>query len=359
MPIVLSRTETDAAWDQFVASSMYGHLLQSSGWGAFKSAHGWQPHRVILCDGDQIRGGAQVLFRRLPLGMVAYIPRGPVIAPDDTACWTAVLDEVHRVARRAGAIFLKVEPPWEDDPSRTAWLVSLGFRASQTVQPRSTLYLDLTPSLDEILAQMKPKWRYNIRLAARKGVQVRPATESDLPAFYSLLEVTSQRDRFGIHDFNYYADAWRRFVPAGQGELFLATFEGELLGGIMVFALGRTGIYMYGASSNRERNRMPNHLLQWTAFQWARDRGCTVYDFWGIPDQVKGLPVEGSDESDGQGALGTSSQESESGLWGVWRFKQGFGGRVVRFVGAFDYVYRPILYWLGMRLLPRLRGRLI
>ncbi len=366
MQLVLSRAETDPAWDQFVAASPYGHLLQSSAWGAFKSAHGWRALRVGLRDGEQIVAGAQVLFRHLPVGTVAYIPRGPVLAPDDPACWAALFDEVQRAARAAGAIFLKVEPPWEDDPGLETRLAALGFRVGRTVQPRSTICLDLTPTLDDILAQMKPKWRYNIRLAARKGVQVRPATEAELPAFYALMQATSQRDGFAIHDARYYADAWRRFVPTGQGELFLATFEDDLLGAIMVFALGRTAIYMYGASSDRERNRMPNHLLQWTAIQWAKAHGCTVYDLWGIPDQVQGTQVhrytgtqvQDTEEGDHQAdSPGTSNHESEGGLWGVWRFKQGFGGRVVRFIGAFEVVYRPVLYWLGMRLLPRLRGR--
>jgi len=360
MPSVLSRTENDndTAWDQFVAGSPYGHLLQSSTWGAFKSAHGWQARRLVVHEHGQIVAGAQILLRRLRAGTVAYIPRGPVLAPGDTTRLATLLAEVHRVARGQGAIFLKVEPPWEDDPGLTTWLESLGFRPGQTVQPRSTICLDLAPALDDILAQMKSKWRYNIRLATRKEVQVRAATEADLPAFYSLLQVTGQRDGFAIHDAGYYADAWQRFVPVGQGELFLATYQNELLAGIMVFALGRTAIYMYGASSDRERFRMPNHLLQWTAIQWAKARGCTVYDFWGIPDQVQGAQGQDPKEGDYQtGSPTTSADESERGLWGVWRFKQGFGGRVVRFAGAFDYVYRPTLYWLGMRLLPRLRRR--
>jgi len=356
MHVRLSSPDEDALWDEFVEQSCWGHLLQSARWGHFKSAFGWHVRRVVAEEDNKIIAGAQCLIRRLPVGAVAYIPRGPVVAPDDEHGLAALLPVLHSVARQAGAVFLKIEPPWPQEAHLVARLTAHGFRAEvDTVQPRATIVLAITPEPDEILAQMKPKWRYNIRLSQRKGVTVRPAVREDLPAFYALMQVTSQRDRFPIHTASYYAEAWERFVPSGHGQLLLAEYQGELLAGLMVLVCGRTAIYLYGASSDRHRNLMPNHLLQWEAILWARSRGCTTYDLWGIPDEVRDsqYPI-----SNARYAIQGDKESRASGLWGVYQFKQGFGGRVVRWAGAFDYVYRPALYWLGTRLLPRLRGRM-
>jgi lipid II:glycine glycyltransferase (peptidoglycan interpeptide bridge formation enzyme) len=182
---------------------------------------------------------------------------------------------------------------------------------------------------------MKQKTRYNVRLAGRKGVTVRPGDEGDLPAFYRLMETTAQRDGFGIHTQAYYEAAHRLFVPSGQGNLLLAEYDGQLLAGLVVLAAahGRAACYMYGASSDAHRNLMPTYLLQWEAMLWAREQGCRVYDLWGVPDENEDrLEAEFKGRSDG--------------LWGVYRFKRGFGGRLARSIGAWDLVYSPLRYWL-------------
>jgi peptidoglycan pentaglycine glycine transferase (the first glycine) len=345
MDVLLS--SQDAAWDACLRELPGGHVLQSSTWGAFKAAFGWRCRRLVVEDGGRIVAGAQCLFRPLPIGCIGYVPKGPVFNPQRPDHLEALLPALHDLARQAGAIFLKIEPPFDDCPDGHDLWTAHGFLPGvSTVQPRTTIVLDIAPDPDAILAQMKQKWRYNIRLAARKGVTVRPATEADLPAFYRLMQVTGQRDGFAIHTAAYYAEAWRRLSGAGLAELLLAEYDGELLGGLFVTAFGRAATYMYGASSDRYRNLMPNHLLQWEAIQWARERGCVEYDFWGIPDEVA------SEEPD------PGEPSATDGLWGVYQFKQGFGGQVVRWLGAFDYVYRPGLYWLATRLLPRVRRRL-
>ncbi|MCW5852739.1 MAG: peptidoglycan bridge formation glycyltransferase FemA/FemB family protein [Anaerolineae bacterium] len=281
MPLKLSNF-SDAQWDQFVAGHPHGHVLQSSAWGAFKARHGWRPLRVALADETgQPMAGAQLLLRQMPLATVAYCPRGPVARPADLG---VLLPHVHAAARRAGAVFLKVEPAWEGDHS-DVWRAQ-GFNVAQTVQPPSTIVLDLTQTEEQLLATMKQKWRYNIRLAAKKGVVVREATEADLPAWYALMEVTGVRDGFGIHAADYYTDAFRLFCDGQRGVLLIAEFAGEMLGGVMIFAFGPEAIYMYGASGNAYRNLMPNHALQWAAIRWAKARGCARYDFWGIPPEA-------------------------------------------------------------------------
>jgi lipid II:glycine glycyltransferase (peptidoglycan interpeptide bridge formation enzyme) len=185
---------------------------------------------------------------------------------------------------------------------------------------------------------MKQKTRYNIRLAQKKGVTVFPA--NDLDTFHQMMQVTAQRDAFGVHSLDYYRRAYDLFHPRGECELFLAMLEGEALGGLMVFARGERAWYFYGASSDRRREVMPTYLLQWEAIRWARGRGCTSYDLWGVPD---------ADEQ----ALEAQFTKRADGLWGVFRFKRGFGGELRRAQGPWDRVYRPVwysLYRLGLRL---------
>ena len=323
----------DAAWDSFVAGSPEGHLLQTSYWGRLKSQFGWEVERVALADGDAIVAGAQVLYRSLPFGLtLAYVPMGPLVDWDDEKAVRTLLTTLRQAAHRHGAFCLKLEPSLFDDPALARQLEGHDFRASpHTIQPRCTLIVELTPSLDEILAQMKPKTRYNIRLARRKEVVVREGIEADLPRFYQLMQLTGKRDGFPIYSKEYYEAIYRLFVPVGLARLFLASCRGEVLAGLMAFALGRRAWYMYGASSNQHRDRMPNHLLQWEAIRWAKEKGCLTYDLWGIPDED-------------QDVLEREFPKRRDGLWGVYRFKRGFGARLVRRLGAYDDVYLYPLY---------------
>ena len=332
-----------AAWDAFAANHAQGHVLQTSLWGELKARVGWQAERVALAQDGVITAGAQILYRRTPWGMpFAYVPKGPLVDWEQPAQAAALLRAVEQAARRRRSYLLKLEPDLPDSPVMAQRLAGCGFAASrQTVQPRSTVHVDLTADPDEILARMKQKWRYNIRLAGRKGVIVRPGTRADLPAFQRLLEITGQRDHFGVHSQAYYDAAFDLFTPPGLATWLLAEYQGELLAGIVVFALGRAAWYLWGASSDHQRNLMPNHALQWAAIEWAKARSCAVYDLWGIPDEVGAgqvsaeAPADNAAESDRQG-----------GLWGVWRFKQGFGGQVVRYVGAWDKVLSRPGLWL-------------
>jgi lipid II:glycine glycyltransferase (peptidoglycan interpeptide bridge formation enzyme) len=319
------------AWDELVAAGQGGHLLQSWAWGELKARFGWRVRRVAVGP-----AAAQVLFRPLPagLGTVAYVPRGPAASFDDASALQALLDAIRSLARQQRAILLKIEPDVEDDPAVARHLRAIGFQPSpQAIQPRSTILVDLEAGPDELLARMKQKTRYNIRLASRRDVTARHGDETDLPAFYRLLEVTAGRDRFGIHTQAYYKATYRLFAPSGRACLLLAEFEGQLLAGLLALAFGDTAIYLTGASSDEERRRMPTYLLQWESMLWARDQGCRTYDLWGVPDE---------DEE----TLEAGFTQRSDGLWGVYRFKRGFGGRVMRTVGTWDLVYAPLRYRL-------------
>lgn len=310
-----------STWDKFIAAHPDSHVLQTGNWGLLKSDFGWSAEHIICGD-----TGAQVLFRRLPLGFsIAYVPKGPVNLSDE------VLSELDKVCLKNKAIFLKIEPfAWEPD---AAWqrLEDLGWYKSEPVQPRRTVTIPLTISAEEILAGMKQKTRYNIRLAEKKGIAV--CQSDDYALFAEMALVTGKRDGFGVHSAAYYQKVKDLFSINGKAVLLMATFENHPIAGIIVLAQGKTAWYMYGASTDSERNRMPTYLLQWEAIKWAQSLGCEGYDLWGIPDH---------DEDELEALF--EKKQLHDGLWGVYRFKRGFGGSIQRSVGAWDKAYRPLLY---------------
>jgi lipid II:glycine glycyltransferase (peptidoglycan interpeptide bridge formation enzyme) len=183
---------------------------------------------------------------------------------------------------------------------------------------------------------MKQKTRYNIQLAAKKEVIV--DAEKDLKVFAELMNTTGERDQFGVHSLDYYKRAYQLFHPLGMCELFIAKYGDQPLAGIMVFRNGTRSWYFYGASSNLERNRMPAYLVQWRGIEWAIENGCDTYDLWGIPDFSEDqLEAQFSNRSDG--------------LWGVYRFKRGFAGKLYRSAEAFDRIYQPFIYWIYQKIL--------
>jgi peptidoglycan pentaglycine glycine transferase (the first glycine) len=323
-------TIQEERWDQFVTNHPHGHFLQSWGWGELKASAGWHPLRLALWDGTQIVAAAQILCRgaaHLPLqaGHLAYIPKGPVIDWADPPLCQAFFAQLNSQLRRRGALALRMELGQRIELATSNKMmesfISTQFYPVVPIQPVRTILLDLTADEETLLARMKEKWRYNLRLAERKGVKVRAAQSvEDIQAWYNLMQITSERDQFGIHTLDYYLQAWHIFMPRQQGRLFLAEYEGQLLAGIFVSLYAKQGIYLYGASSDEQRNLMPNYLLQWEAIRWAKAQGAKQYDFWGIP---------------------ATDAEAEA-MAGVYRFKSGWGGEVVRFVGCYQHVYHPL-----------------
>ena len=327
-------------WESFTRQSPHGHLLQTRAWGELKTDFGWTPQPVRV--GEE---GAQVLFRRLPLGLsLAYVPRGPVADWNQIDSLGTLVENLDKLCRARQALCLKLEPDLPDNAAFAGTLARLGFQPSpHTVQPRRTIVVDLSGTEPEILARMKQKTRYNIGLAIKKSVTVRLAqTAEEVEAFTALMGVTGERDNFGVHAPAYYRRAFALFQPAGQCALVLAECEGQLLAGVMVFALGKRAWYFYGASSDAERNRMAPYLAQWEAMRWAKARGALVYDLWGVPDEEEDF-------------LEADFEQRHDGLWGVYRFKRGWGGQLVRTVGAWDRVYSPIGYQAYLAYM-RMRG---
>jgi lipid II:glycine glycyltransferase (peptidoglycan interpeptide bridge formation enzyme) len=328
-------------WDAVVATSAHGHFLQSSAWASLRTAQGWSARRFeVRDDGGGLVGGAQVLTRRSRGGAVAYVPRGPVCEPGGAA-WSALLPAM-RESLRGDAVALRLEPHWADDHAARTALSAAGLREAKPTQPASTLLIDLSVGDEQLLAGMKQKWRYNVRLASRRGVVVEEGGRAETDEFERLMAVTAERDDFPHREAGYYTEVLRALGAAGR--LYVARYEGEMLAGIVVVHFGDTATYLYGASSDAERQRMPNHLLQWVAMKRARESGCRWYDMWGVPDELGEAAVKGDDPA----AVPLGS----GGLWGVWGFKRGFGGQVVKYVGAWDDVYAEGRYLVGTRLVP-------
>jgi len=345
-----------AQWNAALAELPTAHVLQTWEWGVFKSRYGWRPARYLWLEteNDQPRAAASVLTRRLGHQHLAvmYVPKGPALEYREPALLEQVLAHLEAMARRERALFVKIDPDVRADTAAGKAVVETlrrrGWRSSrEQIQFRNTILLALTRSSDELLAAMKSKWRYNTRLAVRKGVTVRRGRLTDLPLLYRLYAETATRDGFVIRPEDYYRDAWGAFIEAGLAQPLIAEVEGEPVAMVIIFRfpsaeftvseteLLRAGAgqawYMYGASRAVHREKMPNHLLQWEAMQWAREQGCAVYDMWGAPDVL--------DESDP--------------LWGVYRFKRGFGGEFVRHIGAWDFPVSRPGYWLYTTVMPR------
>jgi len=329
-------------------------------WSDSKKANGWDPIHKGWHDSDgKVVAAAQILARAVSLSgvkiplKVMYIPRGPLLLDwYDPQLRTTVLADLRSMGKLHKAIFIKIDPEVEfgrgtpgterqtDNPradtvatelAAEGWIIS-----AEQVQFKNTMSLDLRLSPEELLARMKQKTRYNIRLATRKGVNVRPGVSSDLNLLYRMYAETSLRDGFTIRNENYYLNLWHKFMEAQMAEPLIAEVDGEPVAAIVIFRFAGRAWYMFGMSSEAHRNKMPNYLLQWEAILRAKDVGCVEYDLWGAPDEF----VE-------------SNQ-----LWGVYRFKEGLGGEVVRYIGAWDLPLNNLFYRLYTQMIPRLLAQM-
>ncbi|MCU0500104.1 MAG: peptidoglycan bridge formation glycyltransferase FemA/FemB family protein, partial [Anaerolineae bacterium] len=318
-------------WDAFVRAHPRGHALQLSAWGALKSRYEWRTDTIALADsGGQIVAGALILLKALPfrLGNMAYVPMGPLVT--DSAQYPILLKAIRdRIGWRKRVAFLKIEPGIFDS-AEPDWRALGLIESLQTVQPPRTILIDLTASNESILARMNQGTRRKLRQSIDKnGVTYREAaTVEEVARFTDLMQVTGSRNEFGVHEPAYYQQAFQLFAPH-DAALILAEHEGDTLAGVFVFTVGQTAWYLYGASSNEKRNLMGSYGAQWHTILWARARGCVTYDLWGIPDEP-------------ETTLEAQFQTREDGLWGVYGFKRGWGGQVIRSAGAWDQVYNPV-----------------
>lgn len=314
-------------WNQFVEASPIGYITQTYEWGELGAFLGSRMVRLGALEDGALRGAMVVLVGRMaPLGWrYLYVPRGPVVDDPDGPAMRALLAAARRLARREGAFMLKIEPNVPDGDLRwLAALAGLGFRRNPyATHPRRSWVVDVRPSEAELLANMKMTWRYNIRAAERKGVRVREGTTAaDLDTWYALYQETAARDGFVIHPRDYYATVLNLYRDRGAAVQFLAEYEGTAIAGLIVARCGPVATSMFSASSNRHRDRRPNHLLQWTGMRWAKTHGCDLYDFRAIAEKLE--PTEAD--------------------YSLYTYKEGFGGYSVLTLEAHDRPYGGLRY---------------
>lgn len=325
----------------------YAHVLQTWEWGEFKQqTTGWTPEHFAYGDAAGYFAAASVLTRRMGPFSVVYVPKGPALDYTDTTRVEVVLDHLQKLAKKRRVIWLKIDP---DVPlavglpgtveaagqtlknllERRGWIFS-----KDQVQFRNTFIHELHPSDEALLAGMNQGTRRKIRQAEKAGVVVREADLSgaDLQTLYDLYVMTGQRQQFITRPLTYYKTAWQKFGQAGLAYALLAEVDHQPAAGLILFHFGKKTWYFYGMSSNQSRESQPNYALQWAALRWSKAQGYTLYDWWGAPNVF----------------------EESDPMWGVFRFKEGFGGQVVQHVGAWDFVPSPFLYRVYENLLPRL-----
>ena len=311
------------AWDRLLLEQPEGNLLQSWNWGELQSRFGWTVERLLVEEGGHGLCSLQRTATLFPGGAVYYVPRGPAVLE---AARMPLLDALERRARAGGGIELRVEPNARVGDEWPAFFEGREFTAGKPVQPQATQLLNIDLDPEALKAGFKPKTRYNLNLAERKGVKV--SGSKDVTTFARLAADTAKRQGIHLPSVAYYQTALDLFAPRDQVRLYLAEHEGDILAGIMVFRFGKTAYYLFGGSTERKRELMPNYLLHWQAMLDFRALGCDTYDWWGIPEEPA----------------------PDHPWFGLYRFKTGFGGETVRYVGLYQRVLRPGPFGVERRL---------
>jgi lipid II:glycine glycyltransferase (peptidoglycan interpeptide bridge formation enzyme) len=378
-------------WNRLIVSLPNPHFLQTYEWGQVKAKYGWEPIYLVWDEKklsvisnqptdnlslitDHCIAACLILKRQIIRNgfaarlSVLYSPKGPLLDWTNESLRNRVLNDLQSFAKKQGAIFLKCDPDVvlgtgvpkseEDVPDNNGQAVMSELKrrgwgySSDQIQFRNTVLLDLNPSEEEMLGRMKQKTRYNIRLAEKKGVSLRVGTLADFPMLYKMYAETSVRDGFVIRDEGYYKTVWELFMAGNQSpvsslqssnsqitnyqlpiaEPLIAEVDGDPIAAIFVFYFAGRAYYVYGMSRELHREKMPSYHLQWEAMRRAKAKGCIAYDLWGAPEVF--------DESDS--------------MWGVYRFKEGLGGRVVRTLGAWDFAPSPLWYKMYSEIIPRM-----
>ena len=321
-----------AEYEAFVQSHPKGHFAQSSLWAKQKPAWRW---KALICRDDtgRIKGSMAFLIRKMPIirKNMLYACRGPVCDIDDRETFAELMQAAKELARDEKAYVIKIDPDVPSSDTEFAkMLEDNGFRSRHTgknfeaIQPRYVFRLYLNGrNEEEMLASFHQKWRYNIRLAVKKGVEVRICGKEMVPDFTRIMVETGVRDNFATRPAEYFSAMLDNL--GDHARLYMAFHEGKPIAGTLAINYGDKVWYLYGASSNEHRNLMPNYLLQWNMICWAIESGSRVYDFRGVSGDVS----------------------EDNPHYGLYRFKQGFRGEFTEFVGEYDYVINKPAYFIA------------
>lgn len=327
----VSTNKNDPAWDEFLENVPGGQHTQTSRWAQLKAFLGFCCVRVIVREGQRIVGGGQILIRRMRiLGKVAYISKGPVMGSDDGRLTHEVLRSLRDAARAHGARVLFLQPP--SIVANTAQqLAALGFRESPIeTGPTATTLVDLSQSLDRVLANMRKGTRKNIRRSERDGISVREGTEADLPTFHRLLVANSQRRGFATFPEEYFREMWRILVPHDNFKLFLSEMHGETVSAQAVVSFGDTTVAKQVGWSGEHGRSGPNEALDWATIKWSKSRGYRYYDLEGISPSAVTAIRQGEQ-------LPADLRQTPT------FYKLGFGGEARLLPQTYCYIFNPLL----------------
>lgn len=300
-------------------NALVDHPLQSWEWGEFRKKTGHKVIRLGVFDGKKIKAGYQVTVHPIPKlpYTIIYFPKGPL--PDKM-----MLKALTKIAQQENAILVKLEPNVGVQTKVKDFLLKNNCQVGQPLFTRYTFQLDLTKTEDQLLSAMKSKTRYNIKLSQRHGVKV---VEDNSPkafdTYLRLLWETIERQGFYAHTKNYHRKLWQTLKPAGIYHLFLAKYQNEVLAAYVFFTFNKVLYYPYGASTRHHREVMAPYALFWEAIKFGQKQGCHTFDMWGS----------------------LSSEPNPKDPWlGFHRFKKGFGGQLIEFIGTYDLVINSQLY---------------
>ena len=327
--ILLSKGE-EKEYKDFIESHDRCNFQQAIEWGNVKES--WINEVVLSKDENgKINGAISVLIRKIPIfGNFMYVSRGPICNIHDEKVLRELTDGLKELAKKYKAFTLRMEPDIKSEDEEFKNLIKkLGFKINDTgkkfsdgVQPRYVFRLDLKGKTEEeIFAEFHQKTRYNVRLAGKKGVEIREGTKEDLKDFHKIMVVTGKRDNFMIRPLEYFEKMYDCLAP-NHLKLMMAYYEGKPVSGILDIIYGNKVWYLYGASSNEHRNLMPNYLLQWEMIKYSIENGKDMYDFRGVTGIV--------DEKDPH--------------YGLYRFKKGFNAEFTEFVGEVYINLKPLKY---------------
>lgn len=321
LPQLSVSSELGQQWEALVQANPAGGVMQSLAWGQFKQQRGLQVVHFGLFDApDQLIGGMLCTIpAQSGVGSNLIAADGPILPWHNQALARQGLRLLREAAEHHasayGAVGLRIEPRLEFPAPN---LLRDWRRAPVDMLARETLYLDLRPAAEQLLAAMKPKGRYNIRLAARRGVTVRISHDlADIPLFYRLMDEAGERDDFYVEPIDHFNDLLATLAPLGHAHLLFAEYAGQTLGTLLLISYGQRAVYQYGGISNQSREQMAGYALQWAAIQQAQRLGCTSYDFYGF--EPTGDP--------------------HHPFAGFSRFKRAFGGQAIALIGAYDYYF--------------------
>lgn len=340
-------SENHKEYKDFLLSHPKGHFAQSVEWAKVKSD--WKSKIIIAKDDTgNIKGAINVLIRKIPFinYTVMMASRAPVCDPHDAETIKALVDKAKELAREHRSYVLMMEPDVEAEDKEFENIVrKLGFKIKSTaknfegINPRFVYRLDIkNKTEEELIMSFHQKWRYNIRVAQKKGVEIKIGTKDDIPAFHKIMVETGLRDNFVTRSVEYFEKMYDCLAPEHL-RLYLAYYNGKLIAGTITIMYGKKCWYLYGASSNEHRNVMPTYLLQWEAMRWALEKGCDLYDFRGVSGDL----------------------DEKNPLYGIYRFKKGFNGYLVELIGEIDYIFNPAVYFMvekGFKLFRSIRSKI-